>query len=76
MEDDWRIKNSLTLNLGVAWDMTTPISEEHGRLANYVPATGQVLIANVNGVSPSAGVNGLESLGTSHRRRLEGLWQR
>jgi hypothetical protein len=56
VEDDWRIKNSLTLNLGLAWDMTTPISEEHGRLSNYVPATGQVLIANVNGVSPSAGV--------------------
>jgi hypothetical protein len=56
VEDDWRIKNSLTLNLGVAWDMTTPITEEHGRLSNYVPATGQVLIANVNGVSPSAGV--------------------
>jgi hypothetical protein len=56
VEDDWRIKNSLTFNLGLAWDMTTPISEEHGRLANYVPATGQVLIANQNGVSPSAGV--------------------
>ena len=56
VEDDWRIKSSLTLNLGVAWDMTTPITEEHGRLSNYVPATGQVLIANVNGVSPSAGV--------------------
>jgi hypothetical protein len=56
VEDDWRITNSLTLNLGLAWDMTTPISEEHGRLANYVPATGQVLIANQNGVSPSAGV--------------------
>ncbi|HXP11099.1 MAG TPA: hypothetical protein VN828_21520, partial [Acidobacteriaceae bacterium] len=56
VEDDWRIRNSLTLNLGIAWDMTTPISEEHNRLSNYVPSTGQVLIANVDGVSPSAGV--------------------
>jgi hypothetical protein len=56
-EDDWRVTNSLTLNLGLAWDMTTPISEQHGRLANYIPSTGQLLIANQNGVSSSAGVN-------------------
>jgi hypothetical protein len=56
-EDDWRITPSLTLNLGLAWDMTTPISEAHGRLANYIPSTGQLLVANQNGVSSSAGVN-------------------
>ncbi len=55
-EDDWRVTPSLTLNLGLAWDMTTPISEAHGRLANYIPSTGQLLIANQNGVSSSAGV--------------------
>ena len=55
-EDDWRVTPSLTLNLGLAWDMTTPISEAHGRLANYIPNTGQLLIANQNGVSSSAGV--------------------
>ena len=57
VEDNWRVTPSLTLNLGLAWDMTTPITEAHGRLANYVPATGQLLIANQNGVSASAGVN-------------------
>ena len=56
-EDDWRVTPSLTLNLGLAWDMTTPISEAHGRLANYIPSTGQLLVANQNGVSSSAGVN-------------------
>ncbi len=56
-EDDWRVSNSLTLNLGLAWDMTTPISEAHGRQANYIPSTEQLLVANQNGVSSSAGVN-------------------
>ena len=55
-EDNWRVTPSLTLNLGLAWDMTTPISEAHGRLANYIPNTGQLLIANQDGVSSSAGV--------------------
>ena len=77
VEDNWRVTPSLTLNLGLAWDMTTPITEAHGRLANYVPATGQLLIANQNGVSGSAGVNmdwtALEPrIGAS----LEGLRQR
>jgi hypothetical protein len=57
IEDDWRVTPALILNLGVAYDMTTPISEADGRLANYVPATGKLLIANKDGVSASAGVN-------------------
>ena len=57
VEDDWRVTPSLVLNLGLAWDLTTPTTEAHNRLANYVPATGQLLIAGQNGVSSSAGVN-------------------
>jgi hypothetical protein len=57
VEDNWRVTPTLVLNLGLAWDLTTPVTEAHGRLANYVPATGNVLIANRNGVSSSAGVN-------------------
>jgi hypothetical protein len=56
-EDDWRITSDLTLNLGLAWDMTTPITEAEGRMANYIPSTEQLLIANQNGVSGSAGIN-------------------
>lgn len=56
-EDNWRVTPALTLNLGVAYNMTTPIKEANGRLANYVPSTGQLLVANESGVSASAGVN-------------------
>jgi len=57
VEDDWRVTPSLTLNLGLAWDMTTPITEERGRLANYNTSTGVIEVANQNGVSSSADVN-------------------
>ena len=57
IEDDWRPTSSLTLNLGVAWDMTTPVTEVHNRLADYIPATGALEIAGQNGVSRSAGIH-------------------
>jgi hypothetical protein len=70
--DDWRIASSLTLNLSLAWDLTTPITEEHGRMADYIPTTNQLLIANQNGVGASAGINmdwtGLEP-------RIGGAWK-
>jgi hypothetical protein len=59
VEDDWRVTPSLTLNLGLAWDLTTPITEVHDRMADYIPSAtgGQLLIAGKNGVSRSAGIN-------------------
>lgn len=57
VQDDWRVTKDLTVNLGFAYNMTTPISEEQGREANFIPTTGQLLVANQNGVSSSAGVN-------------------
>jgi hypothetical protein len=56
VEDDWRVTPSLTLNLGLAWDMTTAITEVHNRMADYIPSTGQLLIAGQSGVSRSAGI--------------------
>jgi hypothetical protein len=57
VEDDWRVTPSLTLNLGLAWDMTTPETEVGNRLSDYIPATEQLLIAGQNGVSRSAGID-------------------
>jgi hypothetical protein len=57
IQDDWRVTKDLTLNLGFAYNMTTPISEEHGRMADFIPTTGQLLVANQGGASSSAGVN-------------------
>ena len=60
VQDDWRITRDLTLNLGLAWDLTSPITEADNRMANYIPQTGgpgQLLLAGRNGVGDSAGVN-------------------
>ena len=57
VEDNWRATPSLTFDLGLAWDMTTPITEIHNRMSDYIPQTGQLLIAGQNGVSDSAGIN-------------------
>ncbi len=35
VQDDWRVTNSLTVNLGVAWALATPTTEVQNRQANF-----------------------------------------
>ena len=39
MQDDWRVTNNLTVNLGVAWALVTPTIENENRQANFDIAT-------------------------------------
>jgi hypothetical protein len=50
-QDDFKVKSSLTLNLGLRWDYTGPTVEADDRQSNFDYETGQVLIANQNGNS-------------------------
>jgi hypothetical protein len=72
VQDDWRVTNSLTLNLGVAWDLTTPISEEHWRQADLVAATGQLLVPGEPGIGPAAGI---KMNYTAFEPRIGGAWK-
>ncbi len=42
VQDDWRITRSLTLNLGFAWNLTTPTSEVDNRQTDFNPANWTV----------------------------------
>jgi hypothetical protein len=57
VEDTWRVTKSLTLNLGLAWAMMTPQTEVGNRMTDFDPATGQFLIAGVNGIGNGAGIH-------------------
>ncbi len=47
ISDDWRVNARLTLNFGVRYDYTTPISELYNRMVNLDIASGYTAIAQV-----------------------------
>ncbi len=55
VQDDWRLTKDITVNLGLAWDFTSPISEVDNRQANFNPATGTFLVAG-QGANKYAGI--------------------
>jgi len=50
-QDNWRVTDRLTLNLGLRYDAHTPWVETHNQQANYNFATGNVDLAGQNGAS-------------------------
>ena len=46
VQDDYRISNTVTINAGVRWEVTSPWKEIHNREANFLPALGNFFTVN------------------------------
>jgi outer membrane receptor protein involved in Fe transport len=55
VQDDWRVNDWLTFNLGLRYDIFTAKTEQYNRLSNFDPVNVTVLIAGVN-TSESTGI--------------------
>jgi len=56
VQDDWRATSRLTINLGLRYDVFTPLTEEDNHLSNFDPSQGKLLVAGQDGVGRTAGV--------------------
>jgi hypothetical protein len=50
-QDDWRVTNTLTLNLGLRWEYHSPLVEVNDRQSNFEPFSGRLLMAGQDGNS-------------------------
>jgi hypothetical protein len=53
VQDQWRATSRLTLNLGLRYDLFTPVSEQHNRLSDFFLHSGTIALAGQNGISSS-----------------------
>jgi hypothetical protein len=49
IQDDYRVNNKLTLNIGMRYELNTPIYDKFNRLSNFDPGTGQIIVQGQDG---------------------------
>ena len=53
VQDQWRVTRRLTINLGLRYDLFTPVSERHNRMSDFLLGSGALVQAGQNGGSSS-----------------------
>jgi hypothetical protein len=51
VQDDYRVNNKLTLNLGLRYELMTPVYDADNKLANFDPAQNKLIVATGDGMS-------------------------
>jgi hypothetical protein len=57
VQDDFRVTQSLTINVGLRWDLFTSPVEKFNRQSNFDPATGLIDVASSNNRGPNVDNN-------------------
>ena len=50
-QDDWKVSNRLTVNVGMRYELNKPPIESAGRWSNFVPALNKVVVASLNSLT-------------------------